>query len=141
MASSARDWNVDAALARVGELLVAGHAHPDPHRRDDAEGRIKGGHRHVETDLVVALARAAVRDRPGAALMRRLDQQPRDQRAGERGRERVLPLVERAGLQCGPDVVGHERRSRVDDDRAPRATGQGALVARRRHRRHRRRRR
>ena len=61
-----RDRELDAARGRVVDRLVAREAHADPHRRDDLEGRVQRVDRDVEADLVVALARAAVRHGVGA---------------------------------------------------------------------------
>ena len=120
--------DVDAALARVGELLVACHAHPDPHRRDDAQGRIEGGHRHVETDLVVALAGAAVRDEPAPLSCAASTSSRAMSGRASAVASGYCALVEGAGLECRPDEVGHECRPGVDDDRLPCAAGEGALL-------------
>ena len=68
----------------------------------------------VETDLVVALAGAAVRDGVGILLRRDLDEQLRDEWPGERGRQRIGTLVERVRLEVRPHEVGHEALPRVD---------------------------
>ncbi len=69
----------------------------------------------VEADLVVALAGAAVGDRVGALAASDLDEELGDQRPGEGGGERVGALVERVGLEVGPDEVGDEPIARVHD--------------------------
>ena len=94
---------------------------PDAHRRDDLEARVERVDRDVEPHLVVALAGAAVRDRVGALALGDLDQELRDQRSGERGRQRVGALVQRAGLERAPDVLLTEGLARVDDVRLRRA--------------------
>src|SRR4029079_7444351 len=58
-----RDRDLDPALGGVVDLLVAGQAHSDPHRRDALQPRVEGVDRHIEPDLVVAFARAAVSNR------------------------------------------------------------------------------
>ena len=115
------DRDLDAALVRVVDLLVAGQAHPDAHRRDDLEPRIERVRRDIEADLVVALAGAAVGDRVGALALGDLDEELRDQRPGERGGQRVGALVERVGLEVRPDEVGHEALAGIDDVGARRA--------------------
>ena len=94
-----RDRDLDAPLLRVVDLLVARQAHAHAHRRDDLEARVEGVDRDVEPHLVVALAGAPVRDRVRALALRDLDQELRDQRPGERGRQRVDALVQRVRLQ------------------------------------------
>ena len=115
------DRDLDAALVGVVDLLVAGQAHPDAHRRDDLEPRIERVRRDIEADLVVALAGAAVGDRVGALALGDLDEELRDQRPGERGRERVGALVQRVGLEVRPHEVGHEPLAGIDDVGARRA--------------------
>src|SRR4029077_2098931 len=44
-----------------------------------------------------------------------LDEELGDQRSGERGRERIGALVQRVGLEVGPDEVADEPVPRVDD--------------------------
>ena len=102
-----RDRDLDAALDRVVDLLVAGQAHPDAHRGDDLEPRVEGVDRDVEADLVVALAGAAVGDRVGALALRR----PR--RAA--GRSAAGRARSRAGRRPGRarSPGGAARRSRV----------------------------
>ena len=115
------DRDLDAALVGVVDLLVAGQAHPDAHRRDDLEPRIERVRRDIEADLVVALAGAAVGDRVGALALGDLDEELRDQRPGERGRQRVGALVQRVGLEVRPHEVGHEPLAGIDDVGARRA--------------------
>ena len=69
----------DAVLLRVGDLLVAAHL-PLAHRRDHLQVGRQGGDRRLDAHLVVALAGAAVGDRVGAVLARRV--------AGELGQQR-----------------------------------------------------
>jgi len=80
----------------------------------------------VEADLVVALAGAAVGDRVGALAPRHLHQQLGDERARQRGRERIRALVHRICLEVRPDEVADEPLARVDDV-GPRRAG---LIAR-----------
>ena len=110
-----RDRNLDPTLGGVVDLLVAGQAHPDPHRGDDLESRVEGMDRNVEPDLVVALAGAAVGDRIGALDPRDLDQELGDQRPGERGGQRISALVQRIRLEVRPDEVADEPLAGIDD--------------------------
>ncbi len=100
-----RDGDLDPALGRVVDLLLARQAHPHAHRGDDLQPRVEGVDGHVEADLVVALAGAAVGDRVGALALGDLDEQLGDERPGERRRERVDALVQRVRLEVGPDEV------------------------------------
>ena len=108
------DRDLDAALGGVVDLLVAGQAHPDAHRRDDLEPRIEGVGGDIEADLVVALAGAAVGDRVGALALGDLDEELRDERPGERGGQRIGALVQRVGLEVRPHEIGDEALARVD---------------------------
>ena len=99
----------------VVDLLVAGQAHPDPHRGDDLEPGIEGVDGDVEPDLVVALAGAAVGDRVGALAAGDLDEELGDQRPGQRGRQRIGALVQRVRLEVRPDEVADEPLLGVDD--------------------------
>ena len=118
-----RDRDLDAALGGVVDLLVAGQAHPDAHRRDDLEPGIEGVDGDIEADLVVALAGAPVGDRIGALALGDLDEQLGDQRPGQRGRQRVGALVEGVRLQVRPHEVGHEPLTGIDDVGSARAGG------------------
>ena len=69
----------DAVLLRVGDLLVAAHL-PLAHRRDHLQVGGERRDRRLDPHLVVALAGAAVGDRVGAVLARRV--------AGELGQQR-----------------------------------------------------
>ena len=65
---------------------------PFAHRGDNLDVRIKHEDARLEAHLVVALARAAVRDVLRAELVRRVHKVLGDQRPGQRGHERVLVL-------------------------------------------------
>ena len=82
---------------------------PDAHGSDDVEPGVEGVDRHVEPDLVVALAGAAVGDRLGPLLLRDLDEELCDERPGEGRGERVGALVQRVRLQVRPDELVDER--------------------------------
>jgi len=68
----------------------------------------------IEPDLVVALARAAVRDRIRALALGDLDEELRDERPREGRGQRIGTLVERVGLQMWPHEVGDEALAAVD---------------------------
>ena len=53
--------------------IVPAHV-PLPHGRDDLERRVERPHRHVDPDLVVALAGATVRHGVGPLLLCHLDE-------------------------------------------------------------------
>ena len=121
--------DLDAVLG--GELEFLG-ARPLPlaDRGDDLQLGCEGLEGHVEPDLIVPLARAAVRDRRRPVLPRDPDHELRDQRAAQRRRQRILPLVEGAGGQRGEDEVVHEEVARVLGDRVDRAGPQRLLADR-----------
>ena len=87
--------NLDAVRGGVLELLGTSHV-PVTNRRDDSQLRRERTDGDVEAHLVVALAGAAVRHRGGTLLARDIDEQLGDQRARQRGRERIDALVQRA---------------------------------------------
>ena len=101
-------------LLGVLNLLLACHA-PLTHGGDDGQVGRQQGRGHVEAHLVVAFAGAAVSHCTGADFVRRLHEQPRDQRAAQGGGQRVAAAVERAGLQRGPDELSDELLARVHD--------------------------
>ena len=111
----------DRVLARVGDLLLASHL-PLAHRRQHLELGGERRDRAVDPDLVVALARAAVGDRVAAVLACVLDRELRDQRARERGEERIAAAVE---------GVGADRRAARTRARTPRARRRGSSRPRR----------
>ena len=70
---------------------------------------------HVEADLVVALARAAVGHGVAALAVGDLDEQLCDERSRQRGGQRVDALVQRVGLEAGPDELADEAVAAIDD--------------------------
>src|SRR2546423_9271722 len=106
--------NGEVVPAGVGDLLLPGHRHPIPKRREDLELGVEGPHRDVEADLVVSLASRTV-PHPGRALAgSNLDEELGDQRPAQGGGQRVLPLVQRARLQCWPAKSLDERLPGVE---------------------------
>ena len=97
-------------LAGVGDLLLAAHP-PLAHRSDHLELGVEGRDGRLEAHLVVALAGAAVGDRVATGPPRRLDRQPRDQRAAQGGEQRVAAPVE-ARWQGSPAVRSPRRTPR-----------------------------
>ena len=86
----------DGDVAGQGEVAHRGDAvHVGGHRGDG----------HFETDLVVALAGAAVGDGRGTEFARCLDQVLGDDGAREGGDEGVLAFVEGVGLERGHAVL------------------------------------
>ena len=105
----------DAVLLGVGEAVGARAQVPFAPRRDHAELRRERAIGQLEADLVVALARRAVRDRVAAGRARHLDLVLRDQRSRERGAEQIRALVDGAALDRREHEVAHELLARVDD--------------------------
>ena len=112
-----RGLDRNAVLARVVDLLLAGHVHPAAHGRDHREIGRERADGEVEADLVVALASAAVRDKTRVLGTGGVDEQLREQRSSERRRERIALLVQRTRLQRRPHEVAHEDVAGVLDDR------------------------
>ncbi len=113
-------------LLGVPNLIVAGHA-PLTHGGDDLQIGRQRLDRHVEADLVIALAGTAMGDVAGALLVRVVDQDLGDQRASQRGRERVHVLVQRASLERRNGEVAHERFFGIRDERLDRTGTQRLL--------------
>ena len=103
----------DAVLARVGDLLVAAHR-PRADGGDHLQLGRERRDRALDAHLVVALARAAVGDRVAAGLAGVLDGELGDQRAAERGEERVAVAVVGVGLDRRQHVLLRELLARVD---------------------------
>ena len=103
----------DAVRARVLDLLLAAHL-PAAHGRDDLQLGRERRDRGLDADLVVALAGAAVRDRVAARAARDVDGELGDERAAERGEERVAAAVQRVGLDRRQHEVAGELLARVD---------------------------
>src|SRR4029450_1433172 len=97
----------------VRDLVLSRLQRPLAPRPDYRKLRRQRPVRELEADLVVALPRAAVRERVATGFLRDLDLDAGDQRTGERGAEEVTPLVNRAGAQGGEDGVPNSRRSDV----------------------------
>jgi hypothetical protein len=100
-------------LAGVGDLLVAAHR-PRAHGRDHLQLGRERGDRALDAHLVVALAGAAVGDRVAARLARVLDGQLGDQRAPERGEQRIAVAVVGVGLDRREHVLLRELLAGVD---------------------------
>src|SRR5205085_1019845 len=84
-------------------------------RGDDGEVRGEGLVGQLEADLVVALAGAAVGERVAAGGEGDFDLLLGEQRAGDRSPEEVLMLVDAAGADELPDVLGDELLAHVLD--------------------------
>src|SRR5439155_799049 len=82
-----RGLDRNAVLARVVDLLLAGHVHPAAHGRDHREIGRERADGEVEANLVVALASAAVRDKTRVLGTGGVPQQ-----LGEHARLAVVPL-------------------------------------------------
>ena len=112
-----------------GDGLVAGQGEVAD-RGDALQVRAEGLDADLEADLVVALAGAAVGHGGGAEFAGGLDQVLDDHRAGDRGDQRVVALVEGVGLQRGHAVLVGELVARVGHVGLDGAAAQGALADR-----------
>ena len=119
--------NGDAALFGPPNLLVAREA-PFAHGGDDPQVGVERLDRDVEADLVVALARAAVRHRRRTEFLGGFDQQPGLERPCQGGGEEVVAFVDGAALEGGPDEILDEQVLGVRNDGIHRANVLGALL-------------
>ena len=120
--------DVDRDLVLVGErdgLLTGPRVIAD--RCEHLQIRCQRGESDLETDLVVALAGAAVRDDAAAMLTRRGHQVLDDQWPAQRRDQRITVHVQRIGLNGGKAVLLGELVLGVDDDRLDRAAVDGTL--------------
>ena len=85
--------------------------------------------RELEAHLVVALAGTSMRDIGGAFGKCDLDLTLGDDRPGERRSEEVVVLVSSTGAQSREDVVAHELRAQIFDERLGRPDGRALLLA------------
>src|SRR5262249_18104949 len=85
----------------------------------------------LKAHLIVALAGRTMRDRVSTDLLGDLDLLLGDQRAGDRGAEQILALVERVGPEHWIDIVANELLAQVLDKDVLRLDAQEqSLVAR-----------
>ncbi len=98
----------DAPGVEVGHFFLAAGYVPDAPRRYHFETGGIGLDAHLETDLVVALARCPVGDSRAAFLERDLREAPGYHRTGRRGAKQVVAFVHRAGLDQRPDAFFDE---------------------------------
>ena len=105
----------DLVLFGVVEQLGARAEVPFAPRRDDLEIGVQRIGGELEADLVVALAGGAMGDGVGAGLLGDLDEVLGDHRAGDRGAEQILALIERVGAEHREDEIAHEFLAHVDD--------------------------
>ncbi len=96
--------------------------------RDDLQVGSEGTETDLETNLVVALAGAAVRDDGPAVLTSGLHDVLDDQRAADGGHQRVAVHVQSVGLHGRQAVLGCELVLGIDDDGFDSAAVEGALT-------------
>ena len=91
----------------VGDLVRTALQIPLTNRGDNLELGVEGLDGGLKTDLVVALAGAAVGDIGGAELVSDLDELLGKQRTGQSGKQRVLILVHGVGGDgLGQELIG-----------------------------------
>ena len=105
----------------VVDLLVARFEVPNTPRRDDLHVGRERLDRQLETDLIVALARAAVADRVRTLFERDLDDLLGDDGARKAGAEQVLALIDRARFERREDIVVDELVGEIGDVQLARA--------------------
>ena len=108
----------DGDLVLFGEVQqgLAGLEVPLAPGGDHADVRLQGVVAEFEADLIVALAGGPVADGVGADLTRDLDLALGDQRAGDRGAQQILALIDGVGAEHREDEVAHELLAQVVDE-------------------------
>ena len=118
----------DGQVALPGVLHLVLPVHPPlADGGDNRHAGREGSDAHLNANLVVALAGAAVGDGRCAVLLRRLGQAAGNQRPAQRRRQRILPLVDGAGPQRRPQKFINQRRARIHGNRIRCAHGISAL--------------
>ena len=108
------DLQRNVVCFRILDLLLTAVQFPETPRSDDVHLRCKCMNSQLETNLIVALAGAAVADRVSAFLQRDINNTLCDDRTSERGAQQVL-LVGCACLHGRDDVVVHELFGQILD--------------------------
>ena len=103
----------DVVRARVFDGIFARIDFPFAPRRDDLKVGCERFGGQLKTDLVVALAGAAVGQRVRADFPGDLDLPLRKERAGERRAQQIFVLVDGSGTERGPDVAGDELLAQI----------------------------
>src|SRR3954453_2095494 len=116
-----RDRHGDAARGGVIDGVFARDDVPLAPRRDDIQLRRERLIGELETNLIVALAGAAVREGVAAGGERDLDLLARDQRARGGRAEEVVLLVNRSGFQNGKEEGARKLFLRIDEMEVARA--------------------
>jgi len=98
---------------RVGDGFFARDDIPFAPGSDDLQIRRQGFGGQLETDLIVALTGAAMRDGVGAEFFGKLHLALREKRARERCAEKIFMFVHGSGTQRGPDVAGDELLAQI----------------------------
>ncbi len=99
----------------VGDCVFAATDVPLAPGRDDRKIRRERGVGQLETNLIVSLSRASVRQRVGADAPCDLDLAARDERPGHRRAEEVLTIVDRSGAERREDERLDEFLAQVFD--------------------------
>ena len=123
-----RGGHLDAVGLRPFDLLGPGFELPLAHRGEDLDVGIEHRDAGLEAHLVVALARAAVRDVLRAELVGGVHEVLRDERPRQRRDERVLVLVQGVGGERLGQVLLGERLPHVHDEAVERAGFEGLLL-------------
>src|SRR5262245_6947324 len=124
--AAGRDRN--PALVGVIDRVLARNDVPFAPGGDHRQFGRQGFECQFKTDLIVALARASVRERVAARPLSDFDLAFGDDGSGERSAEQVFVFVDGAGAQRGPDVFGDEFVAQVFDVDFIRARGDGLLL-------------
>ena len=121
------DGHRNAAALAVGDRFLPAHA-PFPGRGQHLEFGSQGANGHIEPNLVVALAGAAVGHGISSHLAGHLHQATGNQGPGQGGGEGVTALIESVGADRGKGELSDERFDQVTHDRLA-GTGIEGLAA------------
>src|SRR5690349_16191307 len=102
-------------LLGIGDQVTPSAEAPRPPRRDDHDAGLERVVRQLETYLVVALARRAVRDGGRADVAGDLDLALGDERPRDRCAEEIAGLVDGVGAQYGKHEVARELLAQIVD--------------------------
>lgn len=122
----------DAVLgSKLQQILSAGEAVEErghPPRGDDGEAGVACLPGELESDLVIALAGAAVAENLAVVLLGSLDLGAGNDGAGQTGSEEVSVLVDGIALDGGEDELVDELLLQVGDDHALGTEGESLLL-------------
>ena len=106
--------NRDAVLVSIGDLVRTALEVPLAHRSDDLEVGIESQHACLKTNLVVALARAAMSSVRGTVLVGNLNELGGEQRARKGAQQRVFVFIHGVSSDGMSEVLIGELIAKVE---------------------------